>query len=819
MHRDDDAEIIAAARVGFLDEATDMLLQFEQALLVMETTPDDDENLNAAFRAAHTIKGTAGLFGCDAVVLFTHEVETLMEALRSGQTGVTEAISAALLEGLDQMVALLDEVRSGETSPVVHGRSLALGERLRRLHGAGAAHAAAPDPAGAIEPEELPLAAVAGQGAANAAVAPPAAAPNAVPPCWHLSLRFGADALRNGLDPLAFLRYLGTLGTVLVCHTVADALPPLERLDAESCHLGFELRLLTESSRDEIERVFEFAIDDCSVQILPPDADATAFEALLQLRCADDSAEAAADGSTAADRLLAVWRSQGAWPASAAASAKPAAQDAGDDVDLLPEDAPDLPVAPRVVATPAGAPSTPTAPLAERRAPSTERRGARDRRVPGETRFVKVRADKLDHLIDLIGELVIAGSGAQMVANQEASTAFLEATQRVSELVQATRDGALALRMVPVGETFSRFQRVVRDTGKQLGKEIEFVVTGGDTELDKSMVELIADPLMHLVRNSLDHGIEVPADRIAAGKPALGRLQINACHEGGSIVIEVSDDGRGLKRDRLLAKAIERGLVPEGAALNDAEVMQLIFAPGFSTADKLTDLSGRGVGMDVVKRNIESLRGQISLSSREGFGTTTQIRLPLTLAMIDGFLTTVGGVHYVLPLAVVSECIAVPRECVDAPDRACGTFDLRGEVLPYLDLALFYGAVPPAIGAGEPTSQAHTSQTRVSPTVDARRRSLVVVRDGAVRIGLVVDRLLGEHQTVIKPLAGIFRHLKALAGSTILGSGDVALVLDMPGLLAAALAANASAKGPPHASPSAALSRTAPAAHRSPVLG
>jgi two-component system chemotaxis sensor kinase CheA len=399
---------------------------------------------------------------------------------------------------------------------------------------------------------------------------------------------------------------------------------------------------------------------------------------------------------------------------------------------------------------------------------AADRRTGRDRRAPAETRFVKVRADKLDHLIDLIGELVIAGSGAQMVANQEGSPAFLECTQRVSELVQATRDGALALRMVPVGETFSRFQRVVRDTSKQLGKEIEFTITGGDTELDKSMVELIADPLMHLVRNSLDHGLELPAEREAAGKAPVGRLDINACHEGGCIVIEVRDDGRGLRRDRILGKAIERGLVPEGAVLSDAEVWQLIFAPGFSTAEKVTDLSGRGVGMDVVKRNIEALRGQISLSSTEGHGTRTQIRLPLTLAMIDGFLTTVGQVHYVLPLSVVSECIAVPRECLTAPERTCGTFDLRGEVLPYIDLALFYGVAAP-------------SQDPALP-VDPQRRSLVVVRDGAVRIGLVVDRLLGEHQTVIKPLAGIFRHLKALAGSTILGSGDVALVLDVPAL-------------------------------------
>jgi two-component system chemotaxis sensor kinase CheA len=288
---------------------------------------------------------------------------------------------------------------------------------------------------------------------------------------------------------------------------------------------------------------------------------------------------------------------------------------------------------------------------------------------------------------------------------------------------------------------------VVRDISKQLGKEIDFVISGGDTELDKSMVELIADPLMHLVRNSLDHGIEVPDERLAAGKPATGRLDLTACHEGGSIVIEVRDDGRGLKRERILVKAIERGLLPEGASPSDAEVWQLIFAPGFSTAEKVTDLSGRGVGMDVVKRNIEALRGQIALTSVEGRGTTTQIRLPLTLAMIDGFLTQVGGVCYVLPLEIVSECIDVPEDCTQRPERVAGYFDLRGEVLPWLDVARFYRQTPAPIGANA-------------------RRSLVIVRDGLKRVGLIVDRLMGEHQTVLKPLSPIFRHLRAIAGST-----------------------------------------------------
>jgi len=377
-----------------------------------------------------------------------------------------------------------------------------------------------------------------------------------------------------------------------------------------------------------------------------------------------------------------------------------------------------------------------------------------------------VRADKLDKLIDLIGELVIAGSGAQMIAHLEGNEALVEANSRVMDLVQETRDGTLALRMVPIGETFARFQRVVRDVSKQLGKEVELVVTGGDAELDKSMVDAIADPLMHLVRNSMDHGLEAPAERLAAGKQAQGRLALNAFHEAGSIVIEVSDDGRGLARERILNKAIERGLITENQMLADHEVWQLIFLPGFSTAEAITDLSGRGVGMDVVKRSIESLRGNISLSSSSGRGTLTQIRLPLTLAMIDGFLTVVGGVNYVLPLASVAECIDVPTECSSQEEvRISGTFNLRGEVLPWLDLARFYGVKPDF----------------------SRRRSVVVVRDGPTRVGLIVDRLMGEHQTVIKPLSGIFQHLKALAGSTILGSGEVALLLDVSGLFAAAI--------------------------------
>jgi two-component system chemotaxis sensor kinase CheA len=708
---DSDDEILAIAREGFLEEAGEMLAQFEHALLAMEADPTDTEATNTAFRAAHTIKGTAGMFGFEAVVTFTHEVESLLEVLRSGTLALSDEAMALLLQGRDQMEQLLGEIGQ-QGDPEVAARGAALAAGLRALRGAA-------EPAAAASP------ALGAPGAASA----PAGTQSAV---WHLSLRLGLDALRNGLDPLSFIRYLPTMGVVRGIRTVTSAVPDLIELDPEACHLGFEVRLATEADHAAIVAVFDFLAEDCELTVLSPQATVGEYRQLLEARAPIPSQRAA---------LLALWRELGV----------------ADPGELE---------APRVHATPQQA-ATPQA--ATRRHNEPERRnGANERRGGDETRFIRVRADKLDRLVDMIGELVIAGSGAQLVAQEEQSPRFIEASQRIHDLVQDVRDGALGLRMVPVGETFSRFNRVVRDVSKQLDKEVELEISGGDTELDKSMVETIADPLMHLVRNSLDHGIEPAAERIAAGKQPAGRLALHAYHDSGAVVIEVSDDGRGLNRERLLAKAVERGIVTaeeaEGDAMSDEAVHHLIFHPGFSTAAQVTNLSGRGVGMDVVKRNVESLRGQIRVGSTPGRGTTIQVRLPLTLAIIDGFLTSVGGVTYVLPLDLVAECLALPAECRAAPERVSGHFQLRGAVVPYLDIGRFYRHAP----------------------CEGARRSIVLVRDGTRRIGLVVDRLLGEHQTVIKPMGEVLREARGLAGSTILGSGEVALILDVPSLLSMA---------------------------------
>jgi two-component system chemotaxis sensor kinase CheA len=313
--------------------------------------------------------------------------------------------------------------------------------------------------------------------------------------------------------------------------------------------------------------------------------------------------------------------------------------------------------------------------------------------------------------------------------------------------------------MVKIGATFGRFQRVVHDVARDLGKDVALVIDGEDTELDKTVVEKIGDPLMHLVRNAMDHGIE-PADvRLARGKPAQGTLKLNAFHDSGSIVITVQDDGGGLKRDRILAKALEHGLVEAGHHMSDSEVYALIFEPGFSTAETVTNLSGRGVGLDVVKRNITALRGTVELTSQEGVGTTVTVRLPLTLAIIDGFLVGVGNSVFAIPLDMIEECVAYSAE--PGHDYT----NLRGEVLPFIRLRSLFAI------KGAPT----------------RSENIVVLKHAEQKAGLVVDTLLGEFQTVIKPLGTMFNQVTCISGSTILGSGDVALILDVPALVRQAI--------------------------------
>ncbi|MER2560096.1 MAG: chemotaxis protein CheA [Myxococcaceae bacterium] len=386
-----------------------------------------------------------------------------------------------------------------------------------------------------------------------------------------------------------------------------------------------------------------------------------------------------------------------------------------------------------------------------------------------EARLVKVPADRLDALIDLVGELVIAAAANQAVASRNTDAAALESLATLNQLVGGIRDTALGLRMVPVGETFSRFHRVVRDLSKQLGKSIQLELSGADTELDKSLVDRLVDPLTHIVRNSLDHGLEAEAERVAAGKPATGTLRISAMHEGGSVVIDVSDDGRGLNRPRILAKAIEKGLVPAGAKLATEDIDELIFLPGFSSAEQVSEISGRGVGMDVVKRTIEGLRGTVELTSEDGKGTRLRLRLPLTLAIIDGFGVSVGTARCIVPLKSIHECLDFATVLESEPHHR---LSIRGQVVPFVRLREVF-----AQGGERPAKE-----------------SVVVVEHADKRLGLVVDALHGAVQTVIKPMGPLFQHIEGVGGATILGTGDVGFILDIGQLVRRVAAPRARAK-------------------------
>ncbi len=718
---------------AFITEARDLLAGMEHSLLQLETDAQSD-SVNELFRAAHTIKGSAGLFGLDGVVRFTHHMESLLDQMRAGVIGPDDAVIGTLLDARDHLAGLIDAIADGGDGQQPGPNEQALVARLQSLQSPGGLPQA-PAPAAAAT-------AAAGGSEVELAQADPQDTVVRLQPqqastaSWHISLRFGRDCLRNGMDPLAFIRYLRGLGEIVALATLDDAVPVLADLDPEACHLGFEINFRSDASKADIEAVFEFVRDDSDICILP--AHSRIAEYVERIRSLPE------DELRLGEILVEVGTLTRHELEHALQEQQQSQTPEGEHEPL------------GQILVRGGATHEPIV-----QAALDKQRQAKERRSR-EGQMLRVAADKLDALIDLVGELVIASAGNTLHARQPEQ---VEAAAQVTRLVEEIRERALKLRMVEIGETFARFQRVVRDTARDLGKDIALLIQGGDTEMDKSLVESIADPLMHLVRNAMDHGLEKPEVRVAGGKPAQGTLRLTASHDAGSIVIEVSDDGAGLNRERICAKAVQRGLLAPDAAesLPDAEVWKLIFEPGFSTAETITDLSGRGVGMDVVRRNIEAIRGSIDIHSESGAGTTMRLRLPLTLAIIDGFLIESAGRSYVLPLDAVVECLQYPAQ---PPQQ--GYINLRGEVLPLLHLERALGA---------PTESAAAAPIR---------RNVVVVSAGGQRAGLVVERLLGEYQTVIKPLGSLFAHLRGIGGSTILGNGRVALILDVPALLAAA---------------------------------
>lgn len=690
------------ARQTFADEVDELLQQMEEALLVLESAPQDQETLNSVFRAMHTIKGSAGLFGFDEVVHFTHTVEAELDRVRSGQRPVDSDLIAVLLACRDQVATLVSAaLQEMQVSDEVKAQGQAILARLQPVN-----HSAAPKPQ--TQPEAIASA------AAQAVPAEPQAA------LWLLVLDFKADAFRNGMDPLSFIRYLSTLGEIQYLLVDEQAWPSVEAFDPESCYLKFYLGLYACTQVSVLEEVFEFAEDDCTLDIIPPDTDESVYAQVLQ--------QASPELQAQLTELVA--------QASAVPEAVMTQKVLEESQEGIRE--------PQASAHPTPAAKTGASPKSTR-----------------ENVSIRVDAQRLGYLINLVGELVIASAATKLMVRQHGINEADEAVATMESLVEEIRDHALQLRMVQIGDTFARFRRVVRDVSKELGKQIDLQISGGDTELDKTVVEKINDPLTHLIRNALDHGIEAPEIRRAAGKPEHGSVSLNAFHDSGHIVIQISDDGRGLDTQKIRAKAERLGLVSADQHLSHQETLRLIFEAGLSTKEEATNLSGRGVGMDVVRRNIESLRGSVDLESQVGKGTKVSIHLPLTLAIIDGFMVGAGEEAYVLPLANVAECVELHQASWHVQDRHY--VNLRGEVLPYLSLRDFL--------------QKETGQQQ------QRRESLVVVRFGRKRAGLIVDALYGELQTVIKPIGKIFQKVHAISGATILGNGEIALILDVQGLI------------------------------------
>lgn len=604
-----------------------------------------------------------------------------------------------------------DRMRRGElaATPEMIGIALAAKDHIRIL---------IDDPAGAdLATGELILARLAEQSGISAAVPPvprAEAAGTDSRAVWRVRFRLAPDALERGTNPFLLLDELRELGEAEVV-ALTDAVPPLEELEPTHCHVGWEVTLVTAHPRSTIEDVFIFVLDETELSIEPVEP----------------------------------------------------AEEVGRQPQSVPEaSAPEAP-APTVAATPEPTPAA--APVAiARPVESPEPAAAKAESGPDKGRAqqaansIRVPAERLDDLMDQVGELVIAHARLKQLISDSVDLQIKSVTEEIERLSNGLRDITMGIRMVPVGSLFGRFRRLVRDLSQELGKDVVLTMSGEETELDKTMIERLNDPLVHIIRNSLDHGLEPAADRTAAGKPPQGRIHLSARHAGTRVLMTIRDDGRGLDRDRIRAKAEEQELIPPGAKLSDSELFQLIFHPGFSTARTLTSVSGRGIGMDVVKRTVDALRGTIEVTSIEGGGTEITLGLPLTLAIIDGLLVRVGQGRYVIPLFAVEECVELPPD-VERRRTNRNFLNIRGALVPFLRLRESFGVRHP-------------------PDL---YQKVVIISSGEKRVGLVVDQVLGDHQTVIKSMSKLHAEVGGFSGATILGDGSVALILDIAHIVAA----------------------------------
>ncbi|RJR38701.1 MAG: chemotaxis protein CheA [Desulfobacteraceae bacterium] len=682
----------------FIEEATELLAELETSLLELEKSPQDPDLIGRIFRAMHTIKGSGAMFGFEEVAGFTHDIESAYDLVRNGKIQVTKTLIDLTLKACDEIRGMIDPEREKGDKKAGAGRDILSAFR------------------GLIEGKETPASTAPCE--QEKACSEPIG--KSVTATYRIQFRPKPEIFGSGMNPLLLLDELRGLGQcTVIAHT--DSLPTLEEMDPALCYTYWDIILTTDVGENAIRDVFIFVEDMCD----------------LTIRVIENAETEEGEYKKVGEILV-------------------------ERGDLTGEEVRAVlgrqrRIGEMLVDAGVVAPARVESALAEQEHIKAQRKAKQSKDAAA---TIRVPADRLDQLVNLVGELVTIRSRLTQTALTLQDSSLVQIAEEVERLISELRDKTMSIRMLPIGSTFSRFKRLVRDLTEELGKEIILTTEGEDTELDKTVIEKLADPLTHLIRNSIDHGIESPEVRTARGKTRQGKIHMSAFHSGACVVIQIEDDGAGIDKEAVRMKAVEKGIIPQDAVLQDRELFSLIFAPGFSTAKTVSSVSGRGVGMDVVKRNVEALQGTIEIESREGEGTLISLKLPLTLAIIDGLLVKVHESFYVVPLASVEECVELsPEDIKKAHGR--NLIPIRGEIVPYVSLREKFKIE----GERPPIEQIVTSKINGD------------------RVGLLVDQVIGQHQTVIKSLGKAYRGIKEVSGATILGDGTLALILEMAHLV------------------------------------
>ena len=684
-----------AAKEVFKEEAAEHLESLEGYFLELEGDLEDMEMVGNIFRSMHTIKGSGSMFGFNAVASFAHELENVYDLVRNNKMKATTELVEISLDARDHLCQLLETEDIGVSVDLVTGKELVT--ELRKLI-----------------PSEGEKVSETGDFAVPVS-------DTQAEKTYRIRFRPSLDIFANGTNPLFLLEELRELGSCVIVAQTSD-LPALSQLDPESCYTYWNITLTTDQGSDAIEDVFVFIDDQSEVNIEVID-EGDEEEEGKNKRLGELLVER---GALTQDQLAETLQQQ---DHLGNILEKSGLVDSGQINAALEEQKHVQAVRKK----------------RQKKAPEAEAIAS-----------IRVSSSKLDIMVDLVGELVTVQARLMAYASQRDDAELTTISESFSHLTSTLRDQTMSIRMLQIGTTFNKFRRLIRDLSKDLGKEVAIIAEGAETELDKTVIERLDDPLVHIIRNSVDHGIESPEDRLALGKPREGTISLVAAHTGTTVTIAISDDGKGMDSEAIRAKAIERGLITADTDISQKQLFELIFEPGFSTAAEVTNVSGRGVGMDVVKKNIMAMRGQIDITSQKGVGSTITIRLPLTLAIIHSLLVTVGKEYFVLPLAAVEECIELTSSDIEHSNGR-DFVNVRGEIVPYIHLRKEFSI------------KRHSSELE----------QVGITNLEGIRVGFVVDSVVGEHQTVIKSLGHLYKDLEGVSGATILGNGEVALIVDI----------------------------------------